>query len=590
MKSWRNLTGWFHPPVQARLPTEESKDLPADNAGWSLRLRLLLAVTLALAPIAIASVVQGLDRARSDMADVHDRLVETAAAAASREDNIFASAEQITRTLASLPDVRNATAGCDEDLTNAQRGASFATNISRSDRSGRIVCSAIASGVGVDISDRPVWQAIHQGSEFRLSEETMSRVTHVPVILGLLPIYTPKGQFDGAVTVALDVRWLEYMAHARDLPRGSIAAIFDRKGNVIASNNTEVASAIFRDRHHIANPRSPLYSGWDNGGHSWTYAVTPMLRNNIFAGFAMRDRSLFGATYVHVGTDFVLPFLMLALTWMAIWTVTERQITRWIIYLRRISGAYRTGHYNVRPLLNDAPTEFRELGDDLAEMASAIQDRDRRLRDAVTQKSLLIREIHHRVKNNLQVVMSLLSLQSNQLRDPLAQDALRQARARINALAQVHRILYEVEDKTTVDLKRMLEDMAHQTGETFGGDRKDVDVSMDAVSVDVTGDQAVPLALFTVEALSNAFKHAYPPMHPGGCIHIELLPIEGEQYRLVIEDNGIGFDTDSKETNMGPRLMRTFAKQVGGTCNLHSKIGGGTRAELIFTTQCSSES
>ncbi|HWD50287.1 MAG TPA: sensor histidine kinase [Rhizomicrobium sp.] len=582
MKSWRNLTGWFHPPIQARLPAEDLRDLPADNHGWSLRLRLLLAVTLALAPIAIASVVQGLDRAHSDMADVHDRLVETAAAAATREDNIFASAEQIARTLAALPEVRDATAGCDADLANAQHGTEFTTNISRTDRNGRIVCSAVPSGIGVDVSDRSIWKTIVHGRDFRLSEQIVSRITHNPVILGMLPIYTKDGQFNGSVTVALDLRWLEYMAHTRDLPKGSIAAVFDRDGNVIASNDKTIATSIFRDRHRVASPKSPLYSGTDAAGHSWTYAVTPMLRNNIFAGFAMRDRSLFGATYVHVGTDFFLPFLMLALTWMAIWTVTERQITRWIIYLRRISGAYRTGHYNVRPLLGDAPTEFRALGEGLAEMASAIQDRDRALREAVAQKSVIIREIHHRVKNNLQVVMSLLSLQSNQLKDPLAQDALRQARARINALAQVHRILYEVEDKNTLDLKHMIEDMATQTGEMFGGDRKDVSVVLQLLSVEVSGDQAVPLALFTVEALSNALKHAYPAGHHGGEIHVSLTPDGNECYRLAVKDDGAGFDVEPKSDNMGPRLMRTFAQQAGGRSSLRSAIGNGTEAEMVF--------
>jgi len=517
------------------------------------------------------------------MADVQDRLVETAAAAATREDNIFASAEQITRTLAALPAVRSGSTGCDADLANARGGSEFAINITRIDKTGHVICSAIASGIGLNVNSLPIWKTMQTGRDFRLSEETTSQISHLVVIVGMLPIYSRDGQFDGAVTVALDVRWLEYMARTRDLPHGSVAAIFDRDGKVIASNNAKIASAIFRDQHHIANAQHPLYSGTDSSGHSWTFAVTPMLRKNIYAGFAMRDRSLFGATYVHVGTDFILPFLMLALTWMAIWTVTERQITRWIIYLRRISGAYRTGHYNVRPLLADAPTEFRSLGEGLAEMASSIQDRDRALREAVAQKSAIIREIHHRVKNNLQVVMSLLSLQSNQLKDPLAQEALRQARARINALAQVHRILYEVEDKATLDLKRMIEDMTTQTGETFGGDRKDVSVACKLSSVEVSGDQAVPLALFTVEALSNAFKHAYPAGHRGGTIHVTLTPAGNERYRLAVEDDGAGFDCEAKNNSMGPRLMRTFAQQAGGESSLRSAIDNGTTAELVFT-------
>ncbi len=516
------------------------------------------------------------------MASTRERLVQTARAASTREDNIFASAEQIARTLASLPDVRDGTAGCDEDLVNAQRGAVFTVNISRADRNGHIVCSALARTIGLDTSNQPIWQTVQLDKAFGVSAVITSPVVHVPVIAGMLPLYTKDGKFDGALTVALDVRWLDYMAHTRDLPPGSVAAIFDRDGKIIASNNAAVASRLFANMRRASEANDQLHSATDVDGHSWTYALTPLLGENVFAGFAMRDRSLFGATYVHVGTDFILPFLMLALTWIAIWIVTERQVTRWIVYLRRISGAYRTGHYNVRPLLADAPTEFRSLGDGLAEMASAIQDRDRRLRDAVAQKSLLIREIHHRVKNNLQVVMSLLSLQSTQLRDPMAQEALRQARARINALALVHRLLYEVEDKSTVDLKRMLEDMAQQTGESFGGERRDVAVNVDVTPLDVSGDAAVPIALFTVEALSNALKHAFPAGHPGGTICVSLTPLENGRYCLAVKDDGIGFDLDTKSASIGPRLMRTFAQQLGGTSALRSEMGKGTVVELSF--------
>src|SRR5262249_10321975 len=156
---------------------------------------------------------------------------------------------------------------------------------------------------------------------------------------------------------------------------------------------------------------------------------------SVYIAFAMRQSSLFGPTYVHVGTDFILPILMIVLTWIAIWVSTERQVTRWTIYLSRISAAYRSGHYTIRPTLDGAPAEFRQLGDALATMAQSIQDRDSSLREAVAQKTLLIHEVHHRVKNNLQIVMSLLNLQSGRLKDPAAQAALKQSQARINALA-----------------------------------------------------------------------------------------------------------------------------------------------------------
>ena len=273
---------------------------------------------------------------------------------------------------------------------------------------------------------------------------------------------------------------------------------------------------------------------------------------------------------------------MIALTWIAIWVVTERQVTRWIVYLRRISGAYRSGHYAIRPALQGAPAEFQMLGSALSEMADSVQDRDRRLREALAQKSILLREIHHRVKNNLQIVMSLLNLQAKQLQDSAAKDALRQSRARINALALVHRILHELEDQSLVDLKPLLEDLTQQTSEAFAGDQHGVKIITEIASQPVPGDFAVPIALITVEALTNVFKHAFPPsQRHGDIIRVTLGPAQKGRLRLAIEDNGIGFDA-APEENIGVRLIRTFAQQIGGFLTFSSRAGKGTRIELLF--------
>src|SRR5262249_61855528 len=104
----------------------------------------------------------------------------------------------------------------------------------------------------------------------------------------------------------------------------------------------------------------------------------------------MRQQKLFVPTYLSVGTDFLLPIVMLGLAWIAIWFATERQITQWINYLRRIAAAYRGGHYGAKPALEGAPEEFRSLGSAMEEMAAGIQGRDQRLRDAISQKTLVI--------------------------------------------------------------------------------------------------------------------------------------------------------------------------------------------------------
>lgn len=522
-----------------------------------------------------------MDRVERDTTNIRERLVQTTRASASSEENLLASAEQITRALANMPIVRHGSPDCDQALSDALRGLSFFTNLARIDANGRVACSARPAALGRSVATRAVFRRARQAGQFVLSDQVVSLVDHRPVILGMLPL-TRNGNFDGVVAIAIDTRWLEYMVRAKRLPPNAVVAIFDTHRNIIAANNTVVARALFTRADAQNSGGTDLFTARDGTGQTWLYSTAALLGSRVYVGFAMPQSQLFGATYVHVGTDFVLPFIMIALTWIAIWMVTEQQVTRWIIYLRRVAAAYRSGHYALRPSLQDAPSEFRMLGDAMAEMVDAIQDRDHRLREALGQKSLLVREIHHRVKNNLQIVMSLLSLQAGRVADSPARDALMQARARINALALVHRTLHDIEELATVEIRTLLHDLAAQIHEGFALDSSALHIEIDSISRQVSGDLAVPLALFLVEALTNVFKHAYPDRADGGVIRVSLKPTDVGELSLTIADNGRGYVPEPAQASVGAKLMRTFALQLGGTVQMHTNKGQGTIVELIF--------
>jgi two-component sensor histidine kinase len=579
MRYSRSSIAWL-PETGHRADGAPSKGSSSTSSG-SLRLQLVFLVTFALLPMAVWSFVQGMQGAARDSENVRELLSATARAASTPEQNVLASADQVARAVANLPDVRNATTSCSQQLSAAERGLMFFTNISRRDASGKILCAAQSRSIGLSAPDPRAWARLKTRNAFIVDGEIISRVSNQPVIIGLLPLHTPSGAFEGAIGITIDVQWLDHMIRSSALPADSIVALFDRSGTIMGSNRPDTAAAIFRMGRGTDAGASALSKGQDSAGHTWIFATHPLLGDNVFVGFAMRQSSLLGPTYIHLSTDFVLPFLLITLSWLVIWIVTERQLTRWIIYLRRISDTYRAGHYTLKPSLKDAPSEFRMLGSALSEMAAAIQDRDRSLRDALAQKTVLIKEIHHRVKNNLQIVMSLLSLQAGRLSDPTAQAVLTQARMRINALALVHRILYEIEDRQSVDIKQLLEQLAEQTNDGFGGGRRDIRVSVKASSLNVTGDVAVPIALFAVEALTNAYKHAFPPGR-GGTIRVIFARRSDGAYRLAVEDDGVGFDTEAAETSIGRRLIRTFGHQLGGETSLHSSREYGTVAEMNF--------
>jgi two-component sensor histidine kinase len=579
MKSWRNWIDWFRDTL-SRLLRDGAPSEPLPEGVSPLRVRLLFIVTIALTPIAVVSILQGMDRAQRDATDVHERLIETARAAASREGNMIAASEQIVRAVANLPDVRAASKDCNRALIGAVRSSRYIVNLTRIDENGKVLCAALPQAVGLDVSDRPIFQAvIGSFGQYITVGPARSTILPVTVIGGMVPLRDADGKFEGAVGIAINLEWLKDLLRIRQLPQGAIAGVFDKRGHLIAANDAAVAAAIFSGARQ--SDSNALQGATDASGRKWVFAETPLLNDEVYVGFAMREATLFAPTYVHVTTDFLMPVLMIGLAWLAIWFGTDRLVTRWIMYLKRISGAYRAGHYTIRPSLEGAPGEFQLLGEALSDMASAIQDRDRKLREAVSQKTELIREVHHRVKNNLQIVMSLLSLQTAQLKDPVARGALSQAQMRINALALVHRMLHEIEDQTTIDLNRLLGDLARQIGDGLGSGRENVRIALEMTPCSVSAEIAIPLALFAVEALTNAYKYAFPDPQRQGVVTIRLRNT-GEDLVLSIADNGVGYDTTVVKRSIGSRLIATFGQQVGGISSVRSESGKGTTVEIRF--------
>ncbi len=548
--------------------------------GWTLRQRFLLIITLALLPIGAVSVFEGIERVGRDDADVQARLIQAARAAAEEDQSLLQSGEQILRAVGSLKDVREITPNCDSELADAMIGVDYFNNLSRIDENGTIACSALPLAKGLSVGDMPLFQQAKRAGASAVSALLTSRATGQPVVGVAVALRKPDGTFAGAVAIDLDVHWFDYMLRNHPLPAGAVVAVFDRNRIVVASNDRKTAPALARAVLAAGAPGGVSLEARDEAGKVWRLGTAVLEGGNLFVAYGEREDRLFGQTYFHVAIDFLLPIFMILIAWVTIWFATDRQATQWTAYLRRVASAYRGGHYAVRPDLSEAPTEFRLLGDAMNEMAQDIQDRDRRLRETVDMKTTMIKEIHHRVKNNLQIVMSLLSIQANQVKDKVSRDALMQAQTRINALALVHRILNELEDQSTLDLKQLLEELSHQIAGGMGaGDH--IRIEVDAIPMVVQGGVAVAVTLFTVEALTNIFKHAFP-LKRQGVIRVTLAHDRPGMLRLAIADDGIGFRMDDSGKSVGSRLIRTFAAQLGGVASVHSEEGTGTVVDLIF--------
>jgi two-component system, sensor histidine kinase PdtaS len=182
-----------------------------------------------------------------------------------------------------------------------------------------------------------------------------------------------------------------------------------------------------------------------------------------------------------------------------------------------------------------------------------------------TQIETLIRELHHRVKNNLQVVSGLLSLQSSRMEDDKARQAMDEGRTRVDAMAMIHQKLYMDKDLAAVDIKDYLENLTASLAGSFGYSKQHIEtsVAMPQISLDI--DMAIPIGLIVNELVTNAFKHAFSNTAQPK-IKINLTRNEDGSMNLNVSDNGSGIlmDTDTSKS-FGMKLVHTLVTQLNGT-------------------------
>ncbi|MDP3000291.1 MAG: sensor histidine kinase [Bryobacterales bacterium] len=196
---------------------------------------------------------------------------------------------------------------------------------------------------------------------------------------------------------------------------------------------------------------------------------------------------------------------------------------------------------------------------------------------------MLLREIHHRVKNNLQVISSLLSLQSNKVTDPATRALLQASQNRVRAMAMVHETLYRSHDLSAVDCAEYLRALAGPLYQSYGLEPGAVQLRILApAGMRISLETATPFGLIVNELISNALKHAFPGGRRGE-IEVRLEPLGEGRFRLQVSDNGVGFapDRDPRHSGtLGLRLVQALAEQLDGSARM--MCCSGTRFEVTL--------
>jgi len=213
-----------------------------------------------------------------------------------------------------------------------------------------------------------------------------------------------------------------------------------------------------------------------------------------------------------------------------------------------------------------------ELAGDIAFSLSMLQVRAERetavenLRSSLKEKEALLKEVHHRVKNNMQVITSLLRLEANRIDHPATRSVLKDMQNRIMAMAALHEAVYRSESFARVDLAVYLKQVANQLRRSLVATHGQVSFRLDLLPVGIDLDQAIPCGLIVNELVSNALKHAFPDGRAGE-VRIELKQAGPGELQLTVSDDGIGlpanFET-ARTKSLGLQLVSDLARQLGG--------------------------
>jgi two-component sensor histidine kinase/sensor domain CHASE-containing protein len=222
--------------------------------------------------------------------------------------------------------------------------------------------------------------------------------------------------------------------------------------------------------------------------------------------------------------------------------------------------------------------------DELSNLATVINGMLEELEKAEEEnkKQLLLKEIYHRIKNNLQIVISLLNLQSRQTKDRKVIEIITDSQNRLRSMALIHERLSKSKDLSGINIKEYIQDLANNLFHSYGVHTGRIEVKIDIDDIMMNLDTATPCGLIVTELVSNSIKHAFPEGKKGELL-IKLKSDNYKNFTLIVKDNGIGFpkDLDFRKTNtLGMQLVTGLVNQLKGTIDLDQS--SGTEFKIIF--------
>ncbi|MGE5518184.1 MAG: sensor histidine kinase [Bacteroidota bacterium] len=392
---------------------------------------------------------------------------------------------------------------------------------------------------GLNVADRTYYTALRDGASGFVSPLIWGRARPEAFVVMSHRVDRPDGRFAGGIEVSLKADYFTDFYHNLNPEPGAVFVIYKDDGSLV------MCSALPTNQETFPRPTSILAQTAQQPDGVLTAASGMDGVKRLYAYRHMKDRALVVASGLPVRQVF------------AAWR--DRTQRNALIATLGLMAFWAVAALLERTLRREAALRGR---------AEAL----------LADKEMLFQEIHHRVKNNLQIIASFLTMQVVHSRDPATAAAFEEALSRLQSMGLVHQILYEQNEATEVGMEAYLRALGTTIGQTFGAPERGISIEVTPSDARLAMDQAVPLALLANEALTNALKHAFPNGR-SGVVRMELCRQQGGALAFSLADNGVGM-TQGAKSGLGMIILSALARQLGGT--LDWSAGPGTQLTVVI--------
>ncbi len=537
-----------------------------------LALQLLVILTVAILPLGLISIYQTSKVLEESRALSEIALLDRTRRAASEERELIQSAFGAVEAISAASGIFQGRLGdCDailQQLIEVDRRYIFAGFV---DLEGQMTCAS--TGERGDISETALFSNLTLLPEKRIDAQPLAALDGRIALNISIPV-TDGPQQIGFVWISIPLKLANEL-----LLEGDEAAdllVFNDVGNILATE------AFADDRRRIlpqgrtlqelAREKRQTFRALDRGGNVRDFAIVPIVDDTVYVLGSWEPRQK--RTLAGRGESYALyfPLLMWITAMLVAYVGIHRLVIRHVRSMGRWMRLYAGGRTDFdQAQLDHAPEEIEVLAQAFRSMTTRLAEQDRLLKDDLDEKTTLLREVHHRVKNNLQLISSIMNIQIRNTQSDEAKNLLRRVQDRVMALAAIHRYLYLSRKLAMVRADQLLDDIIKQlviVGSFDDPDSK-IEIATKFTPIEISPDQSVPLTLLATEAATNAVKYCSAAKGDKPWINIVLDDLGDAKVGLTVVNS---FDPDTadaedetKGTGLGSQLIESFVSQLGGT-------------------------